>query len=511
MGFFQDVRTHVHPFLISLFICTASVSFGYDSGYFGGIQTMQPFLSVYGHFDTKSMEYAVSSSTLSLITSIINVGEFVGATSAFWIGNKLGYKHGLYVSSTAVVVGAIFQVAGTVEATLIIGRLFTGYGVGLLSCFVPLLVADCAPAVLRGASVAAYQLGIASGLVLGTAVTYKTQPRHDTGAYRIPMAIIILWPVILVPGLLTFVPESPRWLLGHNRYDAAARALRKLNGKTASADALEAELAIMRTSIETERELYASAGWRQIFTWGPEGRKAYLGFALQALQQGSGINFITSYGIYFFTQTGIKNSYLAIMGVYFMCFPGIFLASFISERFGRRPTLIVSGILCAATSIVMGGMGLIAEKNESENGAIAAMVFLFLVFFNMGWGPLVWVVCSEISVGRNRGKLMSFSTGSNWFFNWVVSFSFPYLYGADQANLGPKIGFIYGALMILSCFWVYYILPETAGRTLEEIDEMFEAHVPARKFSSYICENVLGTGQNETKSEEETTIHEEKP
>ena len=160
-------------------------------------------------------------------------------------------------------------------------KLGPGYGVGLISCFVPLLVADCAPAALRGASVTAYQLGIAIGLVLGTAVTYNTQFRHETGAYRIPMGIIILWPVILVPGLLMFVPESPRWLLGRNRYEAAARALRKLNGKSASAESLEADLGFMSKCVEAERELYASAGWRQIFTWGAEGRKAYLGFALQ--------------------------------------------------------------------------------------------------------------------------------------------------------------------------------------------------------------------------------------
>jgi len=213
-----------------------------------------------------------------------------------------------------------------------------------------------------------------------------------------------------------------------------------------------------------------------------------------------------------------------------MCIPGIFLASFIGERFGRRPTLIVSGLLCAVTSIVMGSMGLVASKTEAEKGAIAAMVFLFLFFFNLGWGPLVWVVCSEISVGRNRGKLMSFSTGSNWFFNWMVSFTFPYLYGADQANLGPKIGFIYGALMILASVWIYFLLPETAGRSLEEIEEMFEAHVPARRFScelltyyslrevrkqltpcpAYVCKNSLGNEQNDTKSVEETMIHEEK-
>lgn len=106
-----------------------------------------------------------------------------------------------------------------------------------------------------------------------------------------------------------------------------------------------------------------------------------------------------------------------------------------------------------------------------------------MFFFNVGWGPCVWVLRSELATSRNRGKLMSVSTGSNWFWSWLVSFTFPYLFNADSAGLGPKIGFIYGCLMLCAVGWVWLFLLETRGRSLEEIDEMFENHVPAREFS----------------------------
>jgi SP family sugar:H+ symporter-like MFS transporter len=163
--------------------------------------------------------------------------------------------------------------------------------------------------------------------------------------------------------------------------------------------------------------------------------------------------------------------------------PALFLGQFLIEKWGRRPSLILSGLGMAASSIIMGGLGLSADPSYPTTQAIVAMMFTFLITFSFSWGPTVWVVCSELSTGRNRGKLMSISTGSNWFFTWLVSFTFPYLYDSNADALGARVGFIYGALMLCATAWVYFLLPETAQRSLEEIDEMFANGVPARKFS----------------------------
>lgn len=152
------------------------------------------------------------------------------------------------------------------------------------------------------------------------------------------------------------------------------------------------------------------------------------------------------------------------------------------ERFGRRAVLITAGILNTVVLIIMGGCGLASDKSLATEKAIVAMVYIFLVVFNLGWGPVVWVVTSEISTGSNRNKLMSLSTGSNWFFNWLVSFTFPYLFNPDGANLGARIGFLYGSLILAATVWIYFLLPETSGRSLEDIDTMFQNHVPTRKF-----------------------------
>lgn len=193
----------------------------------------------------------------------------------------------------------------------------------------------------------------------------------------------------------------------------------------------------------------------------------------------------------FFFTVGIENPFLIQLGLYLVAMPAVWISQYSIEKFGRRPILLASGLLTAAVLIVMGACGLVAHKTKALEQVIVSMVYLFLIVFNLGWGPTVWVVTSEISTGRNRGKLMSLSTGSNWFFNWLVSFTFPYLFNADGANMGARIGFLYGCLTIFAVVWVYFFLPETCGRSLEEIEFMFQEHVSVKQFKSKSTGNVI--------------------
>jgi MFS transporter, SP family, sugar:H+ symporter len=328
-----------------------------------------------------------------------------------------------------------------------------------------------------------YQFFIAIGLILGVVVDDGSHKRTDTGSFRIPMAIQLVFPMILVPTLLFLAPESPRWLLGKGKVDPAKKALGRLYGKHVDNNKLDEQLSAMQNSVSQEQAQESS--WRSIFSWGPEGRKAYLACSMQAWSQASGINFIVSYGVVFFVDVGIDNPYLISTGLYLTTLPGIFISQYGIEKFGRRPMMLLSGSLVAAVLLVMAGCALAPEKTRTLEQTIVAMVFIFLFAFNLAWGPTTWVFTSEIATGPNRGKIFALATATNWLFNWMVSFTFPYLYNPDGANLGSKIGFLYGGLMVLGCVWVYFFLPETARRSLEEIDYMFLHHVAARDFSSF--------------------------
>ncbi|KAJ6013841.1 sugar transporter [Penicillium herquei] len=481
MSVATSARAEWRAIAICLFITIAAFQFGFDSSYYSGILVMEPFLQDYGSFDNATGAYVLSSSIQSLTTSIINIGEFIGAVSSFMLDDKIGRRGGLFVSSACVLIGVIFQVSAPKIALLIVGRLFLGYAVGLISCLVPLYVADCSPARFRGALVSLYQFNVGLGLLLGVLVDEATKDRTDSGAYRIPMTVQLVFPIILIPGLLSFAPESPRWLLGKGKIEKARTALRKLHGDRP--DFIESEIREIMQLIEEER--MSAGSWKDLLTWNIDGRKAYLGMALQAWQQASGINFITSYGLVFFEAIGITNSFLIQMGLYLTPMPAVWLNQYCVERFGRRPMLILSSCAVAAVLLIVGGAGSASDKTTALDQTIVAMVFIFMVVFNLALGPAVWVVTSEISTGPNRSRLMATSTGSSWFCSWLVTFTFPYLFGDGGAALNAKIGFIYGGLMAAAAVWIFFFLPETSGRTLEEIHEIFQRGVPARKFKGY--------------------------
>jgi hypothetical protein len=209
-----------------------------------------------------------------------------------------------------------------------------------------------------------------------------------------------------------------------------------------------------------------------------------------AWQQSSGINFITSYGIVFFSAIGMSNTFLIQMGLYLAPMPALWFSQYCIERFGRRPMLLTSTFLVCIILFIVGGAGTVSEKSIALDQLIVGMVYIFMIAYNLSLGPAVWVVTSESSTGPNRSKLMATSTATNWFFSWVVTFTFPYLFNSDGADLGAQVGFIYGGLMFAATIWIYFFLPETSGRTLEDIQVMFENQVPAREFKCkihYIC------------------------
>lgn len=184
----------------------------------------------------------------------------------------------------------------------------------------------------------------------------------------------------------------------------------------------------------------------------------------------------------------LQNAFLIQVALYITGFPPMWVCQYGLERFGRRPLLILSGLGMALANLTMGGLGLNPHPSYSIAQGIVGLVFIYGIFFCLAWGPAVWVVASEISTGRNRSHLMTLSTCTNWFFTWVISFTFPYLFDADAANLGPRIGFIYGSVMVFASIWIYFLLPETSQRSLEEINQLFEDHVSTRKFA---CKSLL--------------------
>ncbi|KFZ09924.1 hypothetical protein V502_08403 [Pseudogymnoascus sp. VKM F-4520 (FW-2644)] len=460
MGVLRDILTYRKTVLICIITTLAAVTSGYDLSYFSSLLVLPPFVRAYGDYNATTGTHTLPSWLLSLITSIINLGEVLGAILSYPIGVRFGRRGGIIIACITFLLGILIQSVAPIVALLVIGRFLLGIGIALAAASVPLYIAECAPATLRGTLVATYQFAVGIGLILGTATVFGMKDSNDKSGYLIPMTIQAVLPVGLIIACLTMVPESPRWLAEKGRTDMARKALHRLANKDDATvnDDLDAIVA----TIERQEKGH----WRELLS-GPEARKMMLGIGMAGWSQASGINFVVSYGGVILTSIGGIDPYVANFALYCTALPVILLAQYLLERVGRRKVLMFS----------MACIGCI--------NVLDALFFLFYIAFNLGLGTTIWVSFAEMSVGRNRSLLMSVSTAFVWFFSWVVSFTFPYLYNPDSANLGAKIGFIYGALMFMGSIWVFFLLPETAGRSLEEIDTMFALEVPARKFASH--------------------------
>lgn len=426
-----------------------------------------------------------SESRISLIVSILSVGTFVGALLAGPLSDWIGRRWGIIISAAIPFnLGVALQVAATEQTMFIIGRLFAGFGVGLVSVQIPMFQSETLPKWIRGAVVGSYQLCITIGLLLASVVDYATQDRNDSGSYRIPLAIQFAWAIILCTGMF-LLPETPRWLVSKGRDAKATRSLCRLRRLPADSPYIIAEIEEIKGNYEYEKSL-GSASYLECFK-GTIGKRTITGITLQSLQQLVGINFIIYYGTSYFSENvqGLPSAFILqvitnLVNV-IMTFPGLYAI----DRFGRRPVLLTGAIGMGTCQFIVAACGAATPtSNFNSQAAQFAFVCIYISFFASTFGPAAWVVTGEMFPLKVRAKCLSMTTAANWFFNWLLSFITPYLTGAldpTQSN----VFWIWGSFCWLAAIFTYTMIYETKDMTLEQVNELYEAESKAWKSPGY--------------------------
>jgi len=512
--------------VIGLFVAFGGVLFGYDTGTISGILAMQYWRDEFstGYRDALGLK-DVSPSQSSLVVSILSAGTFFGALTAAPFADFMGRRLALMVSAGVVFnFGVILQTASTALPMFIAGRFFAGFGVGLISALIPLYQSETSPKWIRGAIVGSYQLAITIGLLLAAIIDNATHLRTDTGSYRIPIAVQFAWALILVVGLL-FLPETPRFLIKSHKPEKAARSLSKLRRLAVDDPAIRDELAEIQANHEYEMSLGKSS-YLDCFRGGM-GKRLATGCLLQALQQLTGVNFIFYYGTQYFKNSGIKNAFVVQMITSAVNVASTFPGLWAVDKFGRRPLLLwgavgmcVSQLIVAitgTTSSAQTATGEVYATNVAAQKAGIAFICIYIFFFASTWGPLAWVVTGEIFPLKVRAKALSMTTATNWLLNWAIAYSTPYLvnYGPGNANLQSKIFFIWFGCCFICIAFVYFMIYETKGYTLEEIDELYSEVPSARKsigwkptqrFTDLVEPGHVGAGVFPPKENEKTAV-----
>ncbi|KAL6232696.1 hypothetical protein BDW75DRAFT_232589 [Aspergillus navahoensis] len=458
--------------LISGFVAFGGILFGYDTGTISGILAMPYWARTFstGHRDSTG-QLNVTSSQSSAIVSILSAGTFFGALGAAPMGDIIGRRWGLIASNGVFVLGVILQTVATSIPPFLAGRFFAGLGVGLISALVPLYQSETAPKWIRGFIVGSYQFAITVGLLLASVVNNATHNRNDSASYRIPIA-------------------TPRYLIKRDNSKAAAHSLSKLRRLPEDHQAVREELAEIQANHQYEVSLGRS-GYAECFR-GNLLKRLLTGCLLQALQQLSGINFIMYYGTQFFKNSGFKNEFVITLITNCVNVGSTLPGLYVIDKWGRRPVLLLGAIGMAVSQLLVAVLGTTTTGQDSQGNIIVhnpaaqkaaiAFICLYIFFFAASWGPIAWVVTGEIFPLKTRAKSLSMTTATNWLLNWALSFSTPYLvnYGAGNANLQSKIFFIWFGCCFLCIGFVYFMIYETKGLTLEEVDELYNEVKSAR-------------------------------
>ncbi|KAH0551050.1 hypothetical protein GP486_007598 [Trichoglossum hirsutum] len=425
-----------------------------------------------GTINPKDHKPDVSSSQRSLIVSILSAGTFFGALAASPFGDFFGRRLGLVASSMVFILGVVLQTAAAAIPLFVAGRFFAGFGVGLVSALVPLYQSESSPKWIRGTIVGCYQLAITLGLLIAAIVNNATKDRKDTGSYRIPVAVQFAWALILITGML-ILPETPRYLIKRGKMEEAARSLSRLRRLPVDDPSLLDELAEIKANHDFEMNI-GKASYVDCFR-GTLGKRQLTGCALQALQQLTGVNFIFYYGTQFFQNSGIHNAFVITMitNVVNVCstFPGLYMV----ETWGRRRLLLFGAIGMCVCQFIVAIVG-VSTSSAVANKVLIAFVCVYIFFFACSWGPGAWIITGELFPLKVRAKALSMTTATNWLLNWAIAFSTPYLVdaGPGNANLQVKVFFIWGSCCFVCIAFVYFLIYETKGLTLEQVDELYE-------------------------------------
>lgn len=460
-------------FIVGLVAAVGGFLYGYDTGLINDIMEMT---YVKSHIPLNNTNFTVHER--ALITAILLLGTFVGALVAPLLSDTYGRKFSIILSSSVIFnVGNALQVLATNVALLCAGRAISGLAVGILSAIVPLYQAEASPKWVRGSIVFTYQWAITWGLLIALAVCQGTRKILSSASYRIPIGLQFLWAGTLCVGML-FLPESPRYYVQKNNIQAALRSLSKLRRLPDEDPDLIEELVEIKANYDYEMS-FGKTTLLDCFRLGGGRHKQTLriitGMGVHAFQQCSGINFIFYYGVNFFASTGVHNYYLISFITYLVnvlfTIPGIIFIDIV----GRRKLLLFGGAGMSFCNFIIAIIGVTVANQESRSYVSIVFSCCFIACFASTWGGAVWALASDIYGISIRQKAVAITAASNWLVNFTFAYITPYLIDTGQhtAALGNKIFFIWGGCNALGTLFVYFMVYETKGLKLEEVDFMY--------------------------------------
>ena len=449
------------PRLFSSFLLLATATaaiggflFGYDTAVINGANS---YLKAHMSLNPAQEGMAGASAILGCIP---------GAMVAGFLSDRFGRRRMLFLCAILYAVSGLLSAIPRTFEQFLVARFASGLGIGASSMICPVYIAEIAPGKWRGRLGSLFQLGIVTGIFLTLFINKLIQSLgndawNTTTGWRWMLGMEVV-PALVFVALLFTVPESPRWLVQKAREGEARDILSRLGG----AGNAETELAAIRAANREEKgelsELFTSAYFKPLL----------IAVVLMAGSQFCGINAIIYYSSKIFESAGlVKNAaftstvWIGLVNLLFT-----FVAIAFVDNAGRRPLLLIG------TAVQTLALALVSWMFHTQQNGLP-LLFCIMAFtgaFAMAMGPIPWIMCSEIFPNKVRGRAMSIATFTIWSSCYVVAQTFPML--NDSKAIGPVVTFcMYGVVSLLTFTFVLFAVPETKGRTLEEIESSWKA------------------------------------
>jgi SP family arabinose:H+ symporter-like MFS transporter len=406
-----------------------------------------------GTTEQLSTVFHLTPVTLGLTVSIGLAGTIVGAMSSGVLGQKIGGREALRIMAILYTISAIGCAFAWNWDALMVSRFIGGLGIGGSSVLGPVYIAELAPAKWRGRMVGLFQINIVVGILLAYLSNYIITAQHlGEAQWRWEFGVAII-PSILFLVMLYGIPRSSRWLVTTNQTEEARQVLEMMGSPNS-----EAELREIMDSIHMERGMKPEPLFNGRYTL-----PIFLAVSIGLFNQLAGINALLYYSNSIFASAGFSSNSAALqtVGVGLVNLLATFLGMSLIDKLGRKTLLLIGSLGMVAA---MGGVAAIFYTNSHQSWLVW-LLMLFIVFFAVSQGSVIWVYIAEVFPSRVRSKGQSLGSSSHWVMNAIIAGAFPYI--AAKSHAAPFVFF--AAMMLVQFFVVLFVYPETKGKSLEEI------------------------------------------
>ncbi|KAG7797281.1 hypothetical protein KL944_004766 [Ogataea haglerorum] len=459
---------------VSVMASVGFLLFGYDQGVMGSLLTLDAFRDTFPSIDT--IRHADAATMQGFTIAVYEVGCLAGALSTLYFGDKIGRLRCIFIGCVVMTIGAILQCTAFSVGHLIVGRIVTGLGNGFNTSTIPMWQAECSKPQKRGKLVMISGALITGGIALSYWIDFGFYFTKGSVAWRFPVAFQMIFPLIILPFIMK-LPESPRWLIKKGHYERARIVFASLDGVSTVDPEVEEQINDVRVSLlEEQLEGGDTFTASKLFTQGEhrDFHRMCLGLWAQIFQQITGINLITYYAGTLFEKyigmTAFNSRVLAACNgtEYFLA---SWIPFFLIENVGRRKLMLFGAAGQSLTMAMLTVTMYLAAKKDDNHAAIAAAVLLFVfnTFFAIGWLGMTWLYPAEIPPLSIRAPANAVSTAGNWSFNFMVVMITPVAF----KNIDYYTYTIFAVINALIVPSVYFLFPETAGRSLEDMDHIF--------------------------------------